>query len=325
MNRVPSRATRLLLERRARALKRHLPGAIGGDGIGVHQARVASRRLREAVPVLARDVKGGKAKKAQGKIRKLTSALGAVRELDVTLTVLNELAARQSLPQLALEEVRAHVVEEREHRRATMLKRLEKVKVEKLDRRLASVADALQEADSERWRDALATRVAKRAKALGAAMDDAGQMYNPESLHRVRIATKKLRYGLEIASEGGLPSATPLLRQLKKVQDALGRLHDLQVLLEHVAAVESLPPGRELPEGSLGVLARALEDECRHVHGRYVSASPALRATIEGTRRVVAQLVRPSGRSRSVKMVLASRSRRPAQLDQEQATARHRH
>jgi CHAD domain len=156
-------------------------------------------------------------------------------------------------------------------------------------------------------------------------MDDAGQMYNPESLHRVRIATKKLRYGLEIASEGGLPSATPLLRQLKKVQDALGRLHDLQVLLEHVAAVESLPPGRELPEGSLGVLARALEDECRHVHGRYVSASPALRATIEGTRRVVAQLVRPSGRSRSVKMVLASRSRRPAQLDQEQATARHRH
>ena len=97
-------------------------------------------RLREAVPVLARDVKGGKAKKAQGKVRKLTRALGTVRELDVTLTVLNELAERGNLPTLALEEVRAHVVEEREHRRATMLKRLEKVKVDKLDRRLASVA-----------------------------------------------------------------------------------------------------------------------------------------------------------------------------------------
>jgi hypothetical protein len=36
MNRAPSRLTRLLLERRARALKRHLPAAIGGDGIGVH-------------------------------------------------------------------------------------------------------------------------------------------------------------------------------------------------------------------------------------------------------------------------------------------------
>ena len=71
-----------------------MPAAIGGDGIGVHQARVASRRLREAVPVLARDVKPGKAKKAHGKVRKLTRALGTVRELDVTLTVLNELAER---------------------------------------------------------------------------------------------------------------------------------------------------------------------------------------------------------------------------------------
>jgi CHAD domain-containing protein len=196
MNRVTPRPTRLLLERRARALKRHLPTAIGGDGIGVHQARVASRRLREAVPVLAEDVKGGKAKKAEGKIKKLTRALGAVRELDVTLKVLDDLAAAQTLPRLALEEVRAHVVEEREQRRATMLKRLERVKVEKLGHRLAAVAEALQDADSERWRDALASRLSKRAKRLGARMDDAGQIYNPDSLHRVRIATKKLRYGL---------------------------------------------------------------------------------------------------------------------------------
>ncbi len=31
-------------------------------------------------------------------------------------------------------------------------------------------------------------------------------MYTPESLHRVRIATKKLRYGLELAAESGFPS-----------------------------------------------------------------------------------------------------------------------
>ena len=36
-------------------------------------------------------------------------------------------------------------------------------------------------------------------------MAEAGQMYNPERLHQVRIATKKLRYGLEIAGEGGDP------------------------------------------------------------------------------------------------------------------------
>ena len=65
--------------------KRHLPSAIAGDDRGVHQARVASRRLREAVPVLAAGLKHSKAGKASRKIRRLTRALGTVRELDVTL------------------------------------------------------------------------------------------------------------------------------------------------------------------------------------------------------------------------------------------------
>ena len=153
-----------------------------------------------------------------------------------------------------------------------------------------------------------------------------GQMYNPESLHRVRIATKKLRYGLEIAAEGGFPVAAPLVRQLKKVQDTLGRLHDLQVLLTHVAAVQAMPPGRELPEGSLDVLARALEDECRHLHGRYMSllARPG-RHSGGKPRRVVAQLLRPAGRMRSLKMALTPRARRTAPADQAAAAGRQRH
>jgi CHAD domain-containing protein len=303
----------LLLEGRARALKRHLPEAVDGDGIGVHQARVASRRLREAVPVLAADVKTNKARKAQGKIRKLTRALGEVRELDVTLTVLDELARRDTLSRVALEEVRRHVVEEREARRKTMLTRLEKVKIDKLERRLASVAEALQEAETEHWREALAARLAKRSKRLGGAIEAAGQIYNPESLHQVRIATKKLRYGLEIAGEGGVRSANPLVRRLKRVQDSLGRLHDLQVLEVHVAAVQALPPASELPEGSLAAIARTLEDECRHLHGRYISMTPALRTTMDATRQVVADLARPSTRRRTLKMTVSAKtSRHPA-------------
>jgi CHAD domain-containing protein len=95
----------VLLTRRASALKRHLAGARDGHHHGVHQARVASRRLREAVPVLTSGVKGTKAKKALGKIRRLTRALGTVRELDVTLQILDELASHETLPRLAIEEV----------------------------------------------------------------------------------------------------------------------------------------------------------------------------------------------------------------------------
>jgi len=300
----------VLLEGRAKALKHHLPKAIDGDGIGVHHARVASRRLREIVPVLAKDVKGNRPRKAERKIRRLTRALGAVRELDVTLTVLDELATRDTLPRNALEEVRAHVVADREERRATMLKRMETVNLGKLDRRLASVAEALDETQSENWRTALGARLAKRGKALVGAMRDAGQLYNAETLHQVRIATKKLRYGLEIAAESGIRSAAPLVRQLKKVQDTLGRLHDLQVLQEHVAAVQTKPLTRQVPEGGLAAVARLLEEECRHLHGRYLALAPTLTAAVDASHQVVADLVRGANGRRRLTMARMQRPRR---------------
>jgi hypothetical protein len=102
----------------------------------------------------------------------------------------------------------------------------------------------------------------------------------------------------------------PLVRQLKKAQDTLGRLHDLQVLEAHVAAVQAAPPARELPEDSLAAVARALEDECRHLHGRYIALSPALRTTVDGTGQVLEQLMRPSARRRSLKMTLLPAIRR---------------
>src|SRR5262249_40673860 len=105
MNR-PSPLVRLF-ERRTRALRRYLVEAIAGKDTGVHRARVASRRLREAVPVLTVGLENTKGKKAQRKVRRLTQALGAVRELDVTLHLVDELAERSDIPRPALAEVRA--------------------------------------------------------------------------------------------------------------------------------------------------------------------------------------------------------------------------
>src|SRR3954451_4284083 len=116
-----------LFERRTRALRRQLAAAVAGKDTGVHQARVASRRLREALPVLTKGLQHTKSGKAQRKIRRLTQALGTVRELDVTLHLIDELAESPGVPRAALAEVRALVIEDRERRRAIMLDRLEKV------------------------------------------------------------------------------------------------------------------------------------------------------------------------------------------------------
>jgi len=301
-----------LLERRARALHRHMPRAIAGDDAGVHQARVASRRLREAVPVLTEGLDGSKPGKARRKIRRLTRALGCVRELDVTLHLLDEMVEKPGVSRAALQDVRAHVLEERERRRALMHERLAGVNMDKLARRLEGVRLALlQPTPGHNWRASLATRIAKRARRLEHAIDDAGQIYGPEALHQVRIAAKKLRYAVEIANESGAAPAAATVRTLKRVQETLGRLHDLQVLQHHVAAVAAAPRAaqRETPDEGLSVLARRIEDECRHLHGRYITMLPLLREALEHARKHVAVRLTTARRSRAAKMTLPARRR----------------
>ena len=305
MKRPDTSLTSLLLQRQTRALKRHLPGAIKGDDRAVHQARVASRRLRESVPVLSAGLKGSKATKARRKIRRLTGALGMVRELDVTLKVVDELVASGEVPRAAIDALRAHVLTERQQRRDVMLERLDGVDAEKLGRRLASVCDALGHAETDQWRQVLGKRLLKRSKRLTAAVDDAGHLYAPERLHEVRIAVKKLRYGLELAAGGGIKAAAPMVRILKRVQEMLGRLQDLQVLLEHVAIIQAGSNGHRVPRATFDTLAHRIEDECRRLHGRYVASSQALIDLVAEVRStVVPALAHPARRARSLKMSL---------------------
>jgi CHAD domain-containing protein len=305
MKRSDTRLTSQLLQRQSRALKRHLPGAIKGDDRAVHQARVASRRLRESVPVLSAGLKGSKANKARRKIRRLTGALGMVRELDVTLTVMDELVASGEVPRAAIDALRAHVLTERQQRRDDMLERLDGIDADKLGRRLASVCDALGQAETEQWRQVLGKRLLKRSKRLATAVDSAGHLYAPERLHAVRIAVKKLRYALELAAGGGVKPAAPLVRTLKRVQEMLGRLQDLQVLLEHVAIIQAGSNGHRVPRATFDTLAHRIEDECRRLHGRYVASSQALVDLVAEVRStVVPALAHPSRRTRSLKMSL---------------------
>lgn len=307
MNTRAPRVTTVLLQRLSRALKRHLPAAIAGSDLDVHQARVASRRLREAVPVLATGLTGSKAGKARRKIRRLTRALGSVRELDVTVQLLDELARSPDVSRDAVEDVRARVMKERDAKRKAMVERLEAVNVDKLDRRLDSVGAALNEATTEPWRKALAARLLRRSRRLTVAMSHAGQMYAPDRLHDVRIAAKKLRYGLEVAANSGVKQAVPHVRTIKRAQDLLGKLHDLQVLQAHVAAVQAEPrTSRPQSRAALEQLARQVEDRCRYLHARYVASAGSLREASIAVRKVIVPvLAHPARRARSIKMTLS--------------------
>jgi hypothetical protein len=65
--------------------------------------------------------------------------------------------------------------------------------------------------------------------------------------------------------------ATGDLRTLRRSQDILGRMHDLQALGEHVRQTQaSVSPPHVTVWREFDVLARTLDDECRRLHARYM-------------------------------------------------------
>jgi CHAD domain-containing protein len=261
-----------LSARQVRVLRRRMPEA-SASARSLHQARVASRRLREMLPVtgVAAGARSGTPRRI---VRRLTRALGPVREIDVALALLDEVARRHpKVPAPAIAAVRERLQRERAERQTHMIARLERVKLEKLTRRVRVLGAAIDDsADDAAWHEALADRVRSRSRRLRQAIAGAGALYSPERLHAVRIAAKKLRYALELARDSGAAPAGSLVRTLKAVQELLGDLNDLQILIGHVRAVES-PARSEIARGLAG-LTRALEDECRQLHARFVRARP---------------------------------------------------
>ena len=267
----------LIIRQRVAALSRTLPGARRGDVQAVHQARVATRRIREALPLVARGRTGKSLKKS---VRKLTRVLGPVRELDVALMNLDQLRNSGDVSEAAIARLRQLVTEERQRLGAEMIRLISHYNLPKFQKKAVEAAARGPEVsgthDPRRIAAALG-RAARRAEGLHAAIDNAAGIYLPDRLHQVRITVKKLRYALEIAQDLSGSRATARIRTLKRVQDLLGRMHDLEMLIARTRAVQGRSEASNLSlSADLDRLVRRLENECRRLHARYMNERKAL-------------------------------------------------
>ncbi|HEX8030913.1 MAG TPA: CHAD domain-containing protein [Vicinamibacterales bacterium] len=267
-----------ILRQRLVSLLQAMPAAQAGDETSVHQARVASRRLREALPVLGARADEHALDRAQKRVKRITRALGPVRELDVTLSLLAELEGKGAAPARAIGRVREAVIEERQKRRQEMLAELTPSRLDKLRKRLVKVAAPESHPSVPRSARAEAlTQSVLRARNLKAAIDRAGGIYLADRLHRVRIEAKKLRYALEIQRELARSRSMAGMAKLKTQQDLLGRVHDLEILIDRARQAQArISPRDRRGMAELTSLIRVLEDECREGHASYMRARPAL-------------------------------------------------
>jgi CHAD domain-containing protein len=291
-----------ILRQRLGKLLEAVPAAQAGDETSVHQARVASRRLREALPVVGASAGPDAVARARRSVARITRALGPVRELDVSLKLLAEFGSHPAASRRAVARVRAAIVAERQARRRRMLAVITPGQLERLRRQLTRVTGHPLVAVTHPRRDGrhsshrprgggrvaeAARQAAVRAARLRAAIEQAGDSYSAPLLHQVRIATKKLRYALEVQKELTRSRSTWRLDRLKKQQDLLGRMHDLEVLIRRTRFVQRLARAdragpRAAGARGLAALVRALEAQCRVGHAAYLRGRASLLRLCEG-------------------------------------------
>jgi CHAD domain-containing protein len=247
-----------------------------GDRDAVHRSRVSTRRLREALPLVKG--RGRERRRLRRELRRITRALGPVRELDVALALAATLTTDWPEVASALDKVSARLHELRARRRARLVKKVGRDDIDDLVERVSAL---LSQARGRASRPAidrprLAERIAHRAAATRDAAESAGALYAPEALHAVRIAAKKLRYALEVARTVRVAGAARAVGRLRRYQDLLGLLHDLQVFSAHVTRVQARLAADDADLASLSDLLMHLEGRCRELHAAFVAQRGAL-------------------------------------------------
>ena len=278
--------------KRLDAFARELSPLEDGGIEALHRVRVASRRLRELLPLL--DLDPDRTRKLTRSLRKVTNQLGSVRELDVLTLLIEELAEDARYCPAALKRLGATVSDARGAARERLSAKLPAAKLRRLALKLEGVSTSLESDNAasgrpgakgagRAWLGELDARLARRAARVREAVNAAGVVYAPVRLHGVRIALKKLRYAAELAAEvRGSRRTTADIVALKAAQSLLGRLHDLEMLLVRgrEAQVALSPPDFTVWR-ELGSLVHAVEDDCRQRHAGYVRSRERLMAIAE--------------------------------------------
>ena len=216
-----------------RHFRRNEPAAAGElSAEGVHQLRVAMRRLRSAFSLFRPVIAGPEADCLRDGVKALSGLLGQARDVDVTIALLRRTGGDGK-------------------NASTELRRLKRARVAAYDALAAKLAsdevpglflDLAAWAEAGGWRDrpragrSLEAFAEERLGRLWRKVRKAGKRIadvDAEARHRLRIDVKKLRYASEffagLSLGGGRRLWKDFLKQLEQLQESLGALNDIEI------------------------------------------------------------------------------------------------
>jgi len=205
---------------------------LGDDPEPVHQARVATRRLRSDLKTFEHLLDRRWAADLSAELRWLGSELGAVRDIEVQRDRLRDHAARLPPPEAdAARRVIRRLDADRTAAKASLLTMLNQPRYAQLRAQLRSAAKCPLFTDAARKPAAavLASVVRGRWKKVRAAVRLLGDNPPDEALHAVRVRAKRCRYAAEACAPVFGKRSRRLARAMADVQDVLGEHHDAVV------------------------------------------------------------------------------------------------
>lgn len=206
---------------------------------GVHDMRVATRRLRSALRDIGPFLDKDPLKPVKKDLKKISDALGEVRDRDVAIGALEKLSEEAEVE--AVKAGIAQLIEEKTgERNAARAELTAVITAENIEALRKTFAAALKEA--LRGRDRISFNDAA-ARVVGANLDDmldlGPTIYRPfkrNRLHKLRIAAKRLRYSLELLALCRGSEAKSLAKEISRMQDFLGELHDCDIWIDDLGA-----------------------------------------------------------------------------------------
>ena len=244
-------AGRKLLAAQLDRMLRHEAGSRTGENIeSVHQMRVAIRRMRSLFMLIGATYKPKTVNKFSRGLRRIARALGNIRDLDVLIHDLK--AFRQSLPE-GEQAMLDQVVKRLDSRRSGHREQLNALfdskyyarflrqfaRLCKKPGRGAAPVPSLEE--PHHVRHVLPILLHERLARVRA-YDTVLPAAEDTILHALRVEFKQLRYALEFFQPLLGTNTGGFLREVKQMQEVLGRINDIAVFSDYMSGINKLAP-----------------------------------------------------------------------------------
>ncbi|MCM3905869.1 MAG: CHAD domain-containing protein [Pyrinomonadaceae bacterium] len=218
------------------------------DPEGVHDMRVASRRVRSALRDFAPHLRKTKISLSAKDLKEIADKLGVVRDLDVAIIALEKFQ-KKATPEISsglqqiiddkkaqLDPARKELVQVLNYQKISQLKRnFLRTVDEAIVPQIGTTSTASGATGQSRisYKAYARSTLQKLLKELEASSPSLYEPQKVKPLHEMRIAGKRLRYAMELFAACWGDRLEVFVRQVTQIQSSLGELHDCDLWIEH--------------------------------------------------------------------------------------------